>query len=89
MAMMNLLEDVLPLRTAMPFGPIALGAFSVAGISALALLVAALFAWRRGATRATRAFAALTLGTFALGAFAASRVLADAHRDAVRSDRAR
>ena len=70
------LQDLLASR---PFGPIALVAFCVSLFTSLALVVAALFAWRSGATKTTRVLMALTFGTFALGAFAVSRVLANAH----------
>ncbi|MDI1442901.1 hypothetical protein [Polyangium sp. 6x1] len=61
-----------------PFGPVALVAFSVSTAAALALVVAALFTPRSGATKATRAIGALVAVTFALGVFAASRVIANA-----------
>lgn len=77
--MRDALWEVLPLAAVKPFGLVAFLALCAAGLSSLALVVAALFARRGGATRATRALAVITFGTFALGAFAASRVIAAAH----------
>lgn len=73
------LWELVSLSGARPFGPVALVALAASVLASLALVVSALVARRRGATRATRVFAFLTLGTFTLGAFAASRVLAAAH----------
>ncbi|MDI1428372.1 hypothetical protein [Polyangium sorediatum] len=73
------LWDLQDLLAASPFGPIALVAFCVSLVTSLALFVAALFALRSGPTKTTRVLLGLTFGTFALGAFAVSRVLANAH----------
>ncbi|MDC0740359.1 hypothetical protein [Polyangium mundeleinium] len=73
------LWDLQDLLAAKPFGPIAVVAFCVSLVTSLALVVAALFARRSGATKTTRVLMTLTFGTFALGAFAVSRVLANAH----------
>ncbi|MDI3281766.1 hypothetical protein [Polyangium sp. 15x6] len=71
--------DVEQLLDARPFGPVAFFALCASVLASLAFVVAALFAWRSGATRATRVLGLLTFGTFALGAFATSRVLTEAH----------
>ncbi|MDC3953042.1 hypothetical protein [Polyangium jinanense] len=73
------LWDLQDLLAARPFGPIAVAALSVSVLASLAFVVAALFARRSGVTKTTRVIMALTFGTFALGAFATSRVLAEAH----------
>ncbi|MDI1479496.1 hypothetical protein [Polyangium sp. y55x31] len=71
--------DVEQLLDARPFGPVAFFALCASVLASLAFVVAALFAWRSGATRATKLLGLLTFGTFTLGAFATSRVLAEAH----------